>query len=81
MLRMVQWMDEPLTKCLVRLAGHLEHTEPSFHAASIIQHMIGHGNCHTALTVLSKRFMAGWSEMSLFPNELTVRHQATFTFL
>ncbi|XP_037248214.1 vacuolar protein 8-like [Falco rusticolus] len=42
MLRMVQWMDEPLTKCLVRLAGHLEHTEPSFHAASIIQHMIGH---------------------------------------
>ncbi|XP_068006419.1 uncharacterized protein [Melanerpes formicivorus] len=42
-LCMVQWMDEPLTKCLVRLAGQLEHTEPSFHAASIIQHMIGHG--------------------------------------
>ncbi|KFV63598.1 hypothetical protein N307_12848, partial [Dryobates pubescens] len=40
---MVQWMDEPLTKCLVRLAGQLEHTEPSFHAASIVQHMIGHG--------------------------------------
>ncbi|KFO92835.1 hypothetical protein N320_01484, partial [Buceros rhinoceros silvestris] len=42
MLRMVQCMDEPLTKCLVRLAGQLEHTEPSFQAASIIQHMIGH---------------------------------------
>ncbi|KFP53062.1 hypothetical protein N323_11966, partial [Cathartes aura] len=41
-LRMVQWMNEPLTKCLVRLAGQREHTEPSFQAASIIQHMIGH---------------------------------------
>ncbi|XP_029878994.1 vacuolar protein 8-like isoform X4 [Aquila chrysaetos chrysaetos] len=41
-LCMVQWMDEPLTKCLVRLAGQVEHTEPSFQAASIIQHMIGH---------------------------------------
>ncbi|XP_061234461.1 uncharacterized protein LOC133225735 isoform X2 [Neopsephotus bourkii] len=41
-LHMVQWMDEPLTKCLVRLAGQREHTEPSFQAASIIQHMIGH---------------------------------------
>ncbi|KAM6278797.1 uncharacterized protein LJ264_001590 isoform 2-T3 [Porphyrio hochstetteri] len=38
-VHMVQWMDEPLTKCLVRLAGQLEHTEPSFQAASIIQHM------------------------------------------
>ncbi|XP_053792965.1 uncharacterized protein LOC128784985 isoform X3 [Vidua chalybeata] len=42
MLHMVQWMDEPLTKCLMRLAGQLEHPEPSFHAASIIQHMISH---------------------------------------
>ncbi|XP_009555766.2 uncharacterized protein LOC104056236 isoform X1 [Cuculus canorus] len=41
-LCMVQWMDEPLTKCLVRLAGQLEHTEISFQAASIIQHVIGH---------------------------------------
>ncbi|KAF4795672.1 vacuolar protein 8-like protein [Turdus rufiventris] len=41
-LHMVQWMDEPLTKRLVRLAGQLEYPEPSFHAASIIQHMIGH---------------------------------------
>ncbi|XP_074943825.1 uncharacterized protein LOC142054754 isoform X1 [Phalacrocorax aristotelis] len=41
-VRMVQWMDDPLTKCLVRLAGQLEHTEASFQAASIIQHMIGH---------------------------------------
>ncbi|XP_063185587.1 uncharacterized protein LOC134513206 isoform X3 [Chroicocephalus ridibundus] len=41
-LRMVQRMDEPLTKCLVRLAGQLEHTEASFQAASIIQHMTGH---------------------------------------
>ncbi|KFV39678.1 hypothetical protein N328_06962, partial [Gavia stellata] len=41
-LHMVQWMDEPLTKCLVRLAGQLEHTEASFQAAFIIQHMIGH---------------------------------------
>lgn len=57
-LRMVQRMDEPLTKRLVRLAGQVEHTEPSFQAASIIQHMIDHGNCHTALTVLSKIFMA-----------------------
>ncbi|XP_074025261.1 uncharacterized protein [Numenius arquata] len=42
MLRMVQWMDEPLTKCLVRLSGHLEHADASFQAASIIQHMLGH---------------------------------------
>ncbi|XP_009317414.1 PREDICTED: vacuolar protein 8-like [Pygoscelis adeliae] len=41
-LCMVQRMDEPLTKCLVRLAGQLEHTEASFQAASIIQHMTGH---------------------------------------
>ncbi|XP_071405243.1 uncharacterized protein [Pithys albifrons albifrons] len=41
-LHMVQWMDEPLTKRLVRLAGQLEHPEPSFQAASIIQHMTGH---------------------------------------
>ncbi|KFQ93643.1 hypothetical protein Y956_00332, partial [Nipponia nippon] len=41
-LRMVQWMDEPLTKCLVRLAGQLEHTEASFQAASIIKYTIGH---------------------------------------
>ncbi|KAM6323692.1 uncharacterized protein AAHN32_014900 [Aegotheles albertisi] len=41
-LHMVQWIDEPLTKCLVRLAGQLEHTESAFQAASIIQHMIGH---------------------------------------
>ncbi|KFQ36770.1 hypothetical protein N331_01078, partial [Merops nubicus] len=41
-LHMVQRMDKPLTKCLVRLAGQLEHTETSFQAASIIQHMTGH---------------------------------------
>ncbi|XP_064913188.1 uncharacterized protein LOC102096500 isoform X1 [Columba livia] len=41
-LHMVQWIDEPLTKCLVRLAGQLKHTETSFQAASIIQHVIGH---------------------------------------
>ncbi|KFW94669.1 hypothetical protein N336_04511, partial [Phalacrocorax carbo] len=41
-VHMVQWMDDALTKCLVRLAGQLEHTEASFQAASIIQHMIGH---------------------------------------
>ncbi|XP_035755726.1 vacuolar protein 8 isoform X4 [Egretta garzetta] len=50
-LHMVQWMDEPLTKCLVRLAGQLEHTESSFQAASIIQHMIG----HEKMMLLSKR--------------------------
>lgn len=54
---MVKWIDEPLTKRLVRLAGQREHTETSFRAASIIQHMIDHGNCHTALTVLSKTLM------------------------
>ncbi|OXB70017.1 UNVERIFIED_CONTAM: hypothetical protein H355_011758 [Colinus virginianus] len=42
MLHMVKWMNEPLTKRLVRLAGQREHSEPSFHAASIIQHMIDH---------------------------------------
>uniref|UniRef100_A0A669P5U1 Vacuolar protein 8 n=1 Tax=Phasianus colchicus TaxID=9054 RepID=A0A669P5U1_PHACC len=41
-LRMVKWMNEPLTKRLVRLAGQREHTETSFQAASIIQHMIDH---------------------------------------
>lgn len=54
---MVKWMNEPLTKRLVRLAGQREHTETSFQAASIIHHMIDHGNCHTALTVLSKALM------------------------
>lgn len=78
MLHMVRWIDEPLTKRLVRLAGQLEHTETSFQAASIIQHVIGHGNCHTALTVLSKMFMADWSEISLFPKELTARQPLTF---
>ncbi|XP_008492310.1 vacuolar protein 8 isoform X4 [Calypte anna] len=41
-LCMVQWMDEPLTNCLVRLAGWLEHPELCFQAASIIYHMMGH---------------------------------------
>ncbi|XP_052530764.1 uncharacterized protein LOC128076738 [Tympanuchus pallidicinctus] len=41
-LCMVKWMNEPLTKRLVRLAGQREHTETSFQAASIIQHMIDH---------------------------------------
>ncbi|XP_065589602.1 uncharacterized protein LOC136046784 [Cyrtonyx montezumae] len=41
-LCMVKWMNEHLTKRLVRLAGQREHSEPSFHAASIIQHMIDH---------------------------------------
>ncbi|POI23031.1 hypothetical protein CIB84_013221 [Bambusicola thoracicus] len=41
-LRMVKWMDEPLTKRLVRLAGQREHTETSFRAASIIQNMLDH---------------------------------------
>lgn len=77
-LHMVQWIDEPLTKCLVRLAGQLKHTETSFQAASIIQHVIGHGNCHTALTVLSNIFMATWSEVSLFPKELTAKKPLTF---
>ncbi|XP_071596939.1 uncharacterized protein [Heliangelus exortis] len=39
---MVQWMDEPLTNCLVSLAGRLEHPELCFQAASIIYHMMGH---------------------------------------
>ncbi|XP_072189806.1 uncharacterized protein [Excalfactoria chinensis] len=41
-LHMVKWMNEPLTKRLVRLAGKRERTETSFQAASIIQHMIKH---------------------------------------
>ncbi|XP_062426858.1 uncharacterized protein LOC134137799 [Rhea pennata] len=41
-LHVLQWMDEPLTKCLVGLAGQLGRTEPSFQAASILQHLIGH---------------------------------------
>ncbi|XP_064025193.1 uncharacterized protein LOC135189110 isoform X1 [Pogoniulus pusillus] len=52
-LYMVQWMNEPLTKCLLRLAGQLEHTEPSFHAASIIQHLISHDK----MMLLLKRHM------------------------
>lgn len=56
MLHMVQWMDEPLTKCLVRLAGQLEHPEPSFHAASIIQHMIDHGNSHRINCALKEAY-------------------------
>ncbi|XP_015713870.1 vacuolar protein 8-like isoform X2 [Coturnix japonica] len=41
-IHMVKWMNEPLTKRLVRLAGKWEHTETSFQAASIIRHMIEH---------------------------------------
>ncbi|KAM8809258.1 uncharacterized protein ACNFOS_000684 [Eudromia elegans] len=42
--RMVAWLDEPVLSCLVRLAGQQDRAETSFQAASIIQHLIGHGN-------------------------------------
>ncbi|KYO19063.1 uncharacterized protein LOC102558480 isoform X2 [Alligator mississippiensis] len=46
---MLQWMDESLIKCLVKLAGQLQHTEPSFQAASIIQHAICHEKVRSLL--------------------------------
>ncbi|XP_025067630.1 vacuolar protein 8-like isoform X3 [Alligator sinensis] len=46
---MLQWMDESLIKCLVKLAGQLQHTEPSFQAASIIQHVICHEKVRSLL--------------------------------
>ncbi|KGL79512.1 hypothetical protein N309_06149, partial [Tinamus guttatus] len=53
---MVPCMDEPLTRCLVRLAGQRDRVEPAFHAASIIQRLMGHEKtmrllrCHIAET-------------------------------
>ncbi|KAM9155943.1 uncharacterized protein ACDP82_004217 [Pangshura tecta] len=41
-LHLLEWMNEPLIKRLVRLAGQREHTEPSFQAAFIVRHMIRH---------------------------------------
>ncbi|XP_019405746.1 PREDICTED: vacuolar protein 8-like isoform X1 [Crocodylus porosus] len=48
-LHMLQWMDESLIKCLVKLAGQLQHTEPSFQAASIIQHVVCHEKVRSLL--------------------------------
>nr|XP_006123909.2 vacuolar protein 8-like [Pelodiscus sinensis] len=39
-LHLLEWMNEPLIKRLVRLAGQQEHTELSFQAASIVRHML-----------------------------------------
>ncbi|KFV10417.1 hypothetical protein N340_14230, partial [Tauraco erythrolophus] len=78
-LRMVQWMDEPLTKCLVRLAGQLEHTEASFQAASIIQHMIG----HEKMTLLLKRHigeMQAYLEKFLTHQEIRFQQLGISTF-
>ncbi|XP_074846601.1 uncharacterized protein LOC142011298 [Carettochelys insculpta] len=41
-LHLLEWMNGPLIKCLLRLAGQQEHTEPSFQAASIVQRMMRH---------------------------------------
>ncbi|XP_077207900.1 uncharacterized protein LOC143844525 isoform X2 [Paroedura picta] len=41
--RILELMDELLLSCLVRLAGQVEQTEPSFHAAVMIKHLIEHG--------------------------------------
>ncbi|OXB68428.1 hypothetical protein ASZ78_010049 [Callipepla squamata] len=57
-LHMVKWMNEPLTKRLVRLAGQQEHSEPSFHAASIIQHMIDHEKMMLLLKCHIREFQA-----------------------
>ncbi|XP_054834955.1 uncharacterized protein LOC129329283 isoform X3 [Eublepharis macularius] len=42
LLRILELMDEPLLSCLVRLAGQVEQTEPSFQAAIVIKHLIQH---------------------------------------
>ncbi|XP_032626883.1 uncharacterized protein LOC116819332 [Chelonoidis abingdonii] len=52
-LHLLEWMNEPLIKCLVRLAGQREYTEPSFQAASIVRHMI----CHDKVMSLLKCHM------------------------
>ncbi|XP_067398623.1 uncharacterized protein [Emydura macquarii macquarii] len=52
-LHFLEWMNEPHIKCLVRLAGQQEHTEPSFQAASIIRYMI----CHDKVMSLLKCHM------------------------
>ncbi|XP_060114822.1 uncharacterized protein LOC132586740 isoform X2 [Heteronotia binoei] len=39
----LELMDEQLLSCLVRLAGQVEKTEPSFQAAVLIKHLIQHG--------------------------------------
>ncbi|XP_065256458.1 uncharacterized protein LOC135875518 [Emys orbicularis] len=49
-LHLLEWMNEPLIKRLVRLAGQREHTEPSFQAASIVRRMI----CHDKVMSLLK---------------------------
>ncbi|KAH1173521.1 vacuolar protein 8-like [Mauremys mutica] len=52
-LHLLEWMNEPLIKHLVRLAGQREHTESSFQAASIVRHMI----CHDKVMSLLKCHM------------------------
>ncbi|XP_039388542.1 vacuolar protein 8-like [Mauremys reevesii] len=52
-LHLLEWMNEPLIKRLVRLAGQREHTESSFQAASIVRHMI----CHDKVMSLLKCHM------------------------
>ncbi|XP_034621477.1 vacuolar protein 8-like [Trachemys scripta elegans] len=49
-LHLLEWMNEPLIKRLVRLAGQREHTETSFQAASIVRRMI----CHDKVMSLLK---------------------------
>ncbi|MEE6475769.1 hypothetical protein FKM82_010856 [Ascaphus truei] len=41
---LVKRMDKALIRCLVKLAGQLEHKELSFQAASIIRHLSHYGN-------------------------------------
>ncbi|CAM4534473.1 uncharacterized protein [Lepidochelys kempii] len=48
-LHLLEWMNGPLIKRLVRLAGQREHTEPSFQAASVVRHMICHDKVRSLL--------------------------------
>ncbi|EMP37407.1 hypothetical protein UY3_05388, partial [Chelonia mydas] len=48
-LHLLEWMNGPLIKRLVRLAGQREHTEPSFQAASVVRHMIRHDKVRSLL--------------------------------
>ncbi|XP_048363627.1 vacuolar protein 8-like isoform X2 [Sphaerodactylus townsendi] len=42
-LRILELTDELLLSCLLRLAGQVEQTEPSFQTAIMIKHLIQHG--------------------------------------
>ncbi|XP_063773477.1 uncharacterized protein LOC134909951 [Pseudophryne corroboree] len=56
--QMVKRKDKDVIRCLVRLAGHLEHKELSFQAATVIRHLSYSGKIASDLKPLMKDVQA-----------------------